>query len=392
MADGSGHSLFVVEETVPGTTPTNPALIQVRNTGTTLALNKDSLQSEEIRDDRQISDFRLGANQVAGDIPFELSYGSFDLLLEGALLSDPWAPIADTTVISIDSALGTFTRSTGDFLADGFLAGQTIISSGYVDSNNNGRFTIDSLTDLVLTVSPADGQTQTTEAGGGDEQILTANQIIKAGKTRKSLSFIRYFSDVLPADKPYHIFTGNELNQLQLTIAANTMVTGSFSVVGRGQTLANDLTGLGTPTYPAVSTTKPLDSFTGVLKEGGTTIAVITEVSLTLQNGIEPKFVVGSKDSIAPSIGRSNLTGQITAFFEDSTLLEKFINETESDIEFTLPDAAGNQQTYRIPRVIYTGGQPDVSGEGPVTLAMPFQAVLDATQATNIVIERLSAA
>jgi hypothetical protein len=169
------------------------------------------------------------------------------------------------------------------------------------------------------------------------------------------------------------------------------MITGTFSVLGQSMEVAEDLTGMGTPTYPAASTTTPLDSFTGTLEEGGTTIAVITEISLNLQNGLEQRFVVGSKDSITPAVGRSNLTGQVTAFFENSDLLDKFINETESDIVFKLPDAAGNIQRYTIPRIKYTGGQPDVSGEGPITLNMPFQALLDSTTSTNVRIERSDA-
>lgn len=312
MADGSRHSLYAVAEVNYGETPVNPALDLVRITGTTLGLSKDSLQSGEIRADRQISDFRLGANQVSGDINFELSYGSFDQFLQAVLLSTAW--LADTPV------LGT--------------------------------------------------------------------QQIKSGQTRASFTMVRHFADLIAGQKPYHIYRGVELNTLSLQISANDMVTGTFGVVGQSQTLADDLTALGTPTYPAPSTTSPVDSFTGALTEAGAPIAVITEITLSLENGIEPRFVVGSKDSIHPSVGRSTLTGQITAYFEDSSLVDKFINETESSIEFTLPDAAGNQQKYRIPRIKYTGGQPDVTGEGPITLAMPFQALLDATEGTNLLIER----
>lgn len=312
MANGSRHSLYSVKEATHGTTPASPALDLVRVTGTTLGLSKDSLQSEEIRSDRQISDFRLGANQVGGDINFELSYGSFDQFLEAVLLSAPWA--ADTPVLGTDQ--------------------------------------------------------------------------IKSAQTRSSFTFIRHFADIADVDNPYYIYRGVELNSVQLTIAANSMITGTFSVVGKSQETASDLTGLGVPTYNPASTTSPLDSFSGTLTEGGTPIAVVTEISLTLQNGIEPRYVVGAKDSILPSLGRSNLTGQITAFFENSTLANKFLNETESSLEFTLPDTAGNELKFIIPRIKYTGGQPDVNGEGPITLAMPFQALLDAATGTNLIIER----
>ena len=156
-----------------------------------------------------------------------------------------------------------------------------------------------------------------------------------------------------------------------------------------GQNMATSTAIVTGATYNPATTTSPLDSFTGTLQEAGVPIAVITEISLSLENALEARFVVGSKQSIRPSIGRSNVTGQVTAYFENSALLDKFINETESSIVFELPDGAGNKYTFTLPRIKYTGGQPDVDGEGPITLAMPFQALLDPTTGTNIRIDKM---
>lgn len=311
MANGSRHALFSAPESTYGTLPTSPALDAVRLTSCTLGLSKDSLESAEIRSDRQKADFRLGANQVNGEIGFELSYGSFDQFLEAVLMGTGWE-----------------------------------------------------------TGAPLVGTDQ-----------------VKAGVVRRSFTMVRHFSDILTADKPYYIFSGVEINSLTLSIAASQMITGTMSVVGKGQTVAADLTALGTPTYAPESTTSPLDSFTGTLDEGGTTIAVVTEIALDLQNGVEPRYVVGSKETIKPSDGRSNLTGTVSAYF-NSDLVEKFVNETESSLTLILPDAAGNSIKVIIPRIKYTGGKPDVSGEGPIILSMPFQALLDSASGTNITIER----
>jgi len=313
MSNGSLHSLYAVKETVYGQTPTDPALQTVRITGTTLALSKESLQSAEIRGDRQIADFRLGANQVGGEIQYELSCKSFDDLLQGALLSGAWK-----------------------------------VASG----------------------------------------VTPAAEEIKCGMERQSFTFIRHYGDLGANSKPYHVFTGCEISAFQLTVTANAIVTATFTVFGQGLTPETDLTVMGVPTYPTASTTAPLDSFTGELKEAGTVIAVITEISLNLQNGIEARFVVGQKNSVRPSLGRSNLTGQITAYFEDTRLFEKFLNEESSSIEFELPDGAGNKMSFVIPRVKYTGAPPNVSGEGPITLAIPFQATLDPVSGTNLIIRR----
>jgi len=387
MSDGSRHSMYQVKEVTYGETPNNPALDYIRILNTTLGLSKDSLQSEEIRADRQIADFRLGANRVLGDINFELSYGSFDEFLEAVLLSDTWAAPATTGLTTLGATATGYDRAAGDFLADGFKVGQTVTVVGFVGSGFSGKSTITAVDALTMDTTIIGVGTHGIEAGDADEQI-DASQSIAAGTTRSSYSIVRYFADIAGIDKPYYIYRGVEFNSIQLSIAANKMITGTFSVIGKSQELAQDLTALGTPTYPPASTTTPLDSFTGTLDEGGTTIAVITEISLNLVNGIEPRFVVGSKDGIRPSVARSNLTGQITAYFEDSTLVEKFVNETESSITFNLPDAAGNLQKIRIPRIKYTGGQPDVAGEGPITLSMPFQALLDTSEATNVLFER----
>ncbi|ALH23625.1 major tail structural protein [Pseudomonas phage PaMx28] len=299
----------IVAESAYGTTPANPVFDIIRHTGTTLGLSKESLQSEELRDDRQISDFRHGAYQVGGDINVELSYGSFDKLLE-AVLGGTWE--VDTPAVGTDR--------------------------------------------------------------------------LKAGTTRRSFTIERFFGDILTVDKPYHRFTGVEFNTLSLAINANAMVTGAFGVLG--QNMATSTAIVTGATYNPATTTSPLDSFTGTLQEAGVPIAVITEIQLNVENGLEARYVVGSKQSIRPSIGRSNVSGQVTAYFENSTLLDKFINETESSIVFELPDGAGNLYTVTLPRIKYTGGQPDVDGEGPITLSMPFQALLDATTGTNIIIDR----
>jgi len=109
---------------------------------------------------------------------------------------------------------------------------------------------------------------------------------------------------------------------------------------------------------------------------------------MTLENGINPLFVVGSDVTEEPSIGKSRVTGTLGVFFQSKTLLEKFINETASALIFTLVDPVGNEYNFTLPNIKYTGGQPDVSGEGEVTISMPFTALYDSTEGSNLTIER----
>lgn len=309
MADGSRHSMYQVAEATYGTTPANPAWEPIRHNTTNIGLTKGTLQSEELRADRQIADFRHGTRQVGGEIVSELSYGSFDDILE-ALLCGTW-----------------------------------------------------------------------TEAGVAG----TDGDTLKAGITRRSFSVLRYFEDLAGTEKPYHLFSGVEYNTMKLSVTTEAIVKATFGVVGKGLSMANAAPA--GSTYAAASTSKGMDSFTGALVEGGSSIAIVTEIELTLENGIEPRFVIGSKETIRPSIGRSVVTGQITAYFEGAALLEKFINETSSSLQFELGDLT-NKYTFLIPNLKYTGGQPDIQGEGPILLTMPFQAIYSSSEGSQIKITR----
>lgn len=217
--------------------------------------------------------------------------------------------------------------------------------------------------------------------------------VLKAGTTRRSFSILRHFSDIADgADKPYHMATGCELNTLALTVPTDGIVTGTFGVVGKDiipATAAPAGSTLGTP-----NTNLVMDAFSGAVTEGGSALAIATEITLNLENGITPRFAIGS-DEVAglASIGRSNLTGQLTAYFESAALLEKFLNPaTQSSLAFTLEDDAGNSYDFLIPKLKYNGGQPDTSGQAEITIALPFQALFDSVEGTNLKITRTPAA
>lgn len=298
IATGSRHDMAYVAETVFGTTPATPVLTPIRHTGTTLGLSKDAIESEELRQDRQVVNFRHGNKSVAGDVNLELSYGTFDDLIE-ATLAGTWA-----------------------------------------------------------------------------------TDVLKAGTTRRSFTIERYHTDI----GKYLRSTGCSFNALSLSVAPNSMVTGSLSVIGKGFAVASvAITGA---TYAAESTTAPFDSFTGSITEGGSSIAVVTSIDLSIDNGMEALYVVGSDETLLPSIGKSSVTGSITAYFEDSSLIDKFIAETASSLSFVLTDLAGNSYTFSMPNIKYNSGNPEVGGPGAVTVSLDFVALYDSGISSQIQITR----
>lgn len=207
---------------------------------------------------------------------------------------------------------------------------------------------------------------------------------LKAGVVLHSFTMERLFADI----GQYQVFTGAVVNQMKLTIVPNDMVKGTFSLLAKDSTASG--TSLGAPTD--VATFDAFDGFSGTITEGGTTIATVSSLDLTLDNNISPTFVVGANTTPQMVPGQSNLTGTVTAYFADATMLNKFINETESSIALTLEDTAGNSLAISIPRVKYTGGElPVQDTSDPIMLNMPFQALRDDTAGTNLSLTRTAA-
>lgn len=210
---------------------------------------------------------------------------------------------------------------------------------------------------------------------------------VKAGTTRRSFTVMRHFTDQSGGDNPYHIYKGVEFNTASVTVNAENLATCNFGVVGQDLDDPQAAEPAGS-TYNASVTTAPVDGFTGAIKEGGVASAEISSIEFNLENGLTPRYVIGDAKTLRPNPRRSNLTGTVTAQFDNAALMQKFISETPSSIDFDLVDPAGNKYRFYLPNVKYNGGQPDVQGDDDIVLSMPFIALYDETETSQIVIER----
>lgn len=387
---GAYHGLSYIAETTFGTTPAG-TYNAIRHTSCSLALTKDGFQSNELRNDRQISDFRHGVLRVGGDIGIEFSYAEFDDLLEAALFGT-WT--SHVLKAGVTPRSFTMRRRFADILLDGFFTGCMVNSFSLSIPANamvTGSFGLvgksasysGSLHTVTITATAAC-------ATGGDATVTVAGTATTVALTTEDDSATKVAKDIAAALDAVPGYTASSDAAIVTLIypAVDGNATVSYSAGTTGATAT-----VGTPavTVPAASEThSPFDSFTGVIQEGGSPIAVITSIDLSLENGLEPVFVVGANSAPAIVPGRSNLTGTVSAYFENKTMLDKFINETESSIEIEL-GSTSNKYDIEIPRVKYTGGDNGVSGEGPIVINMPFQALYDSSEETNLKITRTPA-
>ena len=213
-----------------------------------------------------------------------------------------------------------------------------------------------------------------------------STNVLKVGTTPKYFTMEDEAADI----SQYRLFTGMAVSNMSVSIAPNQMVTGSFDMVGKTMTQSGSTgsTG-GTPT--AASSNQPFDSYSGTISDGGSAISIVTSIDFSLANSLAPTFVVGSDAAQSLEYGRAVVEGTITVYYEDETLINKFLNETESSIEVSVDDPTGlNSYTFLFPRVKYNGASVPVQNPQSRLITMPFVALYDATEGTNIKLTRTS--
>lgn len=204
--------------------------------------------------------------------------------------------------------------------------------------------------------------------------------VLKAGVTYQSFSMERRFTDIAQ----YQVLRGVLVDSMSLNLTPNGLITGSFGLVGMDSVISG--TSLGAPTAAPVF--PPIDGFGGSLKEGGASIAIVSALTLELQNALDPFFALGSDAAVDITAGRCLVTGSLSAAFSSTSLLNKFILESESSLEIELMDPLGNALTIELPRIKYTGGEIPAQNEGRIVMNMPFTALYSSVLGTNIQITR----
>ncbi len=295
----SRHELRAMAEASYGQVPTAPGYSLLRHSGCDLALRRTSIESDEIRSDRQISNFFHGTEKVSGEIDFELSFGAYDELLSAVLLS-----------------------------------------------------------------------------GWSADELVT-------GSTITSFALERGFSDV----GKYQLFSGCCIDRLDLSIQPESLVTGRFHVAGKTVTYTDISVEENADTPPQNA---PMEAFLGILEEGGDALGIVTGLELKIENGLEGNPVLGSRNPVSAGFGKSRISGELTVYFQDQSLHQKFLDQSHSSLSLTLSGEGGSYE-ISMPRILYMSAEDPVRADRAVSSNFRFVALADEVTGTDIKIIRSAA-
>lgn len=376
-----------------GVKPSAASAQSLRRVTSSIDLTKDTYQSNEIRADFQVADFRHGVRRVQGTINGELSaktYGDFF----AAILKKAWVATAAITGVSLDVAIVagspeevdqySVTRSTGSFLTDDIKVGHVIrLSGANLDAGNiNKNLLVIDVTATVLKVIVLNGSAMVVEPANASSTVTVVGKTCytpQTGHTDQSFSIEHWFPDVPTSE----VFTGCKPSKISLNLPPTGMATIAVDFAGKD---IETQSGQYFTTPVAATTTGCMAAVNGVCRVGGVSVANVTGLTIDINCAQSGEPVVGSNTIPFQTSGRVIVSGQATLLFDSVTMRDAFINETETSLYavFTASNAANADFIgFSIPR-LKVGGSSKDDGEKSLILTVPFQGLLNSAGGTDL--------
>ena len=392
-ATGINKTVSYKKETTFGVLPTAAGAQTIRRVSSSFNLTKETYQSEEIRTDYQLSDFRHGVRSVEGNVSGELSAGTYADFLASALARN-WTAATpstlDSTTIASVGGTYTITRTTGSYLTDGVRVGNVIRLTGFATANNDKNLLVIALTATVATVIALNGNTLTPEtvASGGTYAVTGKSTYAPTtGHTDDSYSFESWYSDIGQSE----VYVGNKVNTVGIALPATGLTTVEIGFMGQ------DLKQRGTTQYftspTAQGTNGIFAAVNGALIVNGAPVALVTSANININRNMTSEAVVGS--NIKPEIyeGRIVVEGDFSTLFQDGTFAGYFDTEAEISLVIALTaNSSANSEfmSFTLPRLKLSTDTKD-DGEKGLVSQNSFQALkgngTNGFEATTIMIQ-----
>lgn len=385
IATGINNKVAYKKETAWGELPANTGAKYLRRVSADFNLTKETYQSEEMRTDYQVADFRHGVRRAGGSLNGEFSAGSYADFFAAAVRKDFAAVTLATASVSVTVNTGTYklVRTVGSFITDGWKVGMVVRCAGLTAvADNSKNLVVAAVSELDVTVVPLDGSVLTAQGTAASATFTVPGKVTYAplsGHTDDSFTVEQWFSDIAQSE----VYTGMKVNTVGVSIPATGMTTVDFSFMGK------DLTQTGTTQYftspTAAGATGIFAGVNGVVIYNGVKVAVITDASVNINSDMTDAVVLGSNSISDVFQGRITVDGSMSVYFQDATFRDVFKDEVEVSIVFAL--TANNAKdadfaTISLPRVKLGSFTKADSMDG-VIASCDFTALLQGTNTSG---------
>jgi hypothetical protein len=199
----------------------------------------------------------------------------------------------------------------------------------------------------------------------------------KVGTLPAGMTIEKYFPDLAV---PYWFkYNGCKVNSFKVAIKPEGMITSSVDILGAKETLSSG----GSFDYnPTDRGHTPFDGFECTLLEGGSSLGIGTDVSFTIDNGLDGNTYVidGTGERYSLPEGFAKVTGNVKCLFESVAMYNKAIAHTETSLVITFTKGtgagtSGNEKLiFNFDELVFKPAAPVVEGPTGLFVSLDFEA------------------
>lgn len=185
----------------------------------------------------------------------------------------------------------------------------------------------------------------------------------------------------------FGLFTGCKVSSMEIQAGGDGELTASVNLVGRDADYS-------TTNYNSSAASVALQRFSnfqGSILSGGSSLGVVTNFSLTLDFGLQTDIrAIGDQGRVydLPQ-GTMKISGGITVFFTDATLLNKAKASEELALSMSFTIDEDNSLTFDLPEVQLSYDGPTVDGPTGIKQEYKFEAYYNNAAAGAAVVATL---
>lgn len=363
----------------------------VRRTGDSIQGQTESIESNELRHGRTESAPRKGTSSASGELNIEFSPESFDDLLAG-VLRGKWLPWKNDTNSPSNKDKNAFT--------DGYFA--TKCAKG-----DHGKKL------LFEAGDPVGDDTKDDDVGlikVKDPSVMVVHEL-NCGTEDIKYSFLKKFGGTTGEDL-FQEFTHVSMNTLSLSVEINAIVTGSFGVVGLNNpklynsnaVTADNKENIYTAMadrfedvpkkngaayaektfFPAVPDKAcDTDQFTarqGFMTINGTRIQHATNLSLSLDNGLDPKYAIFEPNAVSTPPLKLTINGDLSTYLVhdgSDKLFNQAVSDTTIELLFVVQDLMEDPTAlylFQIFNAKFTENTVSGNGQDTMDVSLPWRS------------------
>lgn len=176
----------------------------------------------------------------------------------------------------------------------------------------------------------------------------------------------------------YALNTGVLYTGMDVSLARSGLATAKFSLVGTNEVWSG-ASAAGAPADLVAAPVKYFSHLTGIIKRNTTALGVILTGGFSFKNGLDVAQVVANNGLIGGGTrADSELSVNLTARFNDMTLLNDAINGSDVRIDWILSNSANESITFNMPKIVFDRPKIDISGPSGIQVPLTGMGYGDA--------------